>query len=341
MRTTSKLLGVVCAGWVALCMGAPHAGATTQDRSPMQWSGNEPIHQTYTPQQSSGLDLPLLGQWFDGINRQKDNRCDQCNRKDDQWKQHDNSCDRCNDGNQSYEHQGDNQCDSCNGGSWDPGKQYNRDGCNQCDHNGRDYQHKDRAAVRRRQPVQPVRPQRPRLRAQGPVQPVRPQRPRLRAQGPVRPVRPQRQPAAGDRPRQAVRPPVGLQPVRSVQPRRQHLRQRWRPVAARGRQLQPVQPRRQHLRQRWRPVGPQATLQPVHHDGDTCEPVATREPGRTRATSPTATSDCEQYRVRPVSDCHGRNGDTGRLPVDCHQNDCQDGGPIGGMSIPVVGGLLG
>ena len=60
MRTTSKLLGVVCAGWVALSLGAPHAGATTSDPADSRWSSSESSHESYEPEhESNDFDLGL------------------------------------------------------------------------------------------------------------------------------------------------------------------------------------------------------------------------------------------------------------------------------------------
>jgi hypothetical protein len=163
MRTTSKLLGVVCAGWVALSLGAPHAGATTSDHpAPQRWSNHESSHQTYTPQhESNDLDLPLLKDWFDGINQHKQSDCrDECNHENDKsWERKDkqDGCNQCDqndvwnrggdkrrDGDDNWKHDGDQQrhdgCDSkCDhgGDDWKQGG-HKDDGCHQCDQDGKE-----------------------------------------------------------------------------------------------------------------------------------------------------------------------------------------------------------
>ena len=59
---TSRMLGVVCAGWIALAMGAPHAGATTPGSAGNTSGRNtEPI----TWISSAGPpNIPLLSDWL-------------------------------------------------------------------------------------------------------------------------------------------------------------------------------------------------------------------------------------------------------------------------------------
>jgi len=171
MRTTSKLLGVVCAGWVALSLGAPHAGATTSDHADSRWSSSESSHQSYEPEhESNDFDLGLVKDWFDGLDKHKEEGCDnQCDhdkwdrggydkeghddgwkrdgdkdRHDDNWKRDDDKnrhdgCDWCDhdkghDGDWNG-HNGDDKWEHEGDRKWD-----DHDGCDsKCDHGGDDW----------------------------------------------------------------------------------------------------------------------------------------------------------------------------------------------------------
>src|SRR5690242_8028139 len=101
---TSKFLGVVCAGWIALSMGAPHAGATTSD-------GSESSHRAYSaPSVLRNFELPSIPglPGFDKGDPKDRGGHDGC----------DNQCDQKDRG----------------GDSWNSGDNHKRDGCDKCDH---------------------------------------------------------------------------------------------------------------------------------------------------------------------------------------------------------------
>jgi hypothetical protein len=123
MRTTSKVLGVVCAGWVALGLGALYAGATTSEPFPVKGTTtSERSHHSFTLEhESKPFEQHLLQRWFDGINKHKDHGCSKCDHDDEKW-EHGDGCDsQCDHGSDTWDH-GSDSCDPCGHGGKEPVK---------------------------------------------------------------------------------------------------------------------------------------------------------------------------------------------------------------------------
>ena len=132
---TSKLLGVVCAAWIALSMGAPHAGASTSQSG---GHGLPDMKSSPLEHQSFSLPLPLDKLEFPKGDQHKPDkgedpgRCDKCHDGNQDWKSND---EKRHDGDRKWEHKQDpgNDCRTCNDG-------HPKDGENR--HDGNKSEHK-------------------------------------------------------------------------------------------------------------------------------------------------------------------------------------------------------
>ena len=310
MRTTSKLLGVVCAGWVALSLGAPHAGATTSDHADSRWSSSESSHQSYEPEhESNDFDLGLVKDWFDGLDKHKEDGCDnQCDHEDKKWEHKDDGCDWCNhdkghdgdwnghdgdksehDGDDWNGHNGDDKWEHEGDRKWD-----DHDGCDsKCDHGGDDWKQggkddecHDRCDQDGKEPVKVI---------------------------------------------VIVKPFPEKGHEDGCESKCDHDSGDWNKGD-----------------DEWNKGGD--NCDPCEHDGtwnDGGDTWENSDHGKWDDCEKDEchSSDCDQHDRCDRSDCEHQSDceHSDRCPDDCQKDDCQDGGPFGGphMQIPVVGGLLG